>query len=1376
MTLEELLTINVPDFWQRVHRDSVQDTVGAFHSWYLSGRKPEGFDQERWQLQQLCRFLTHQISQTSEQVRDLHNRYAQFASHVQRSATAQEQWQHQEGFLRFLGYSNRDIQRDRAATKRWFGNDAIKDRYQNRAAAHEHTLCFLLERLGQLIQYHGQQYSDQDTETLLRALDLEEHITPLFRHEGDERVPIKAMSCLQVALDHLAAEIVNKLDPSLVQVVYRIASDPYRSVWLQSEALALLFSLDSDNVAPLLTHRFSRPAPVEDDFFFRGRALRVLFDLRGRRDLGDFAPLLQHVFSDSSPFVRQQLAQYLYILREPRRQSVFQQLAMEDESPQVRGRAWLGMPRLLREESSRENYRDCYLQRLGEERDPLVMRLMMELAPELLQNLGEAAGDFYTRCLEQLTAIHTSHDETRVRRWAAQARERLWYSRQRQLEAASLRSLSELGLARVVSLPRPDMEENELGRQLAAISNKGFGFDVETGKKRLRVRGGYRSGFRLWRFLHEWLNPATDKRQNHNHTVGRIYHGHMQAPPQLLAESSETKVPGEPLLLDAEQGWRPYLPLVDQVLSSLDQGWPTRPVKLYTSEGVTEMMPPRSLPARLWAKFHIMRDFKRLARLRNWQEDSDLSPASYLGSLQKFGFSFSINGHIENESALPVDDRVARFFPAVVPFYSLGDFWRELENYFYSVYQNTVQQLSLFLAAIAGLFLGQHFWLNIRFRAARRAIPFVIGGWGTRGKSGTERLKSALLNASGVSLISKSTGCEAQFLYAPAQRPLKEMFLFRPYDKASIWEQLHITRLAARLNVKVFLWECMGLTPRYIDILQQQWMRDDLSTITNCYPDHEDIQGPAGIDIPRVMTRFVPKNAILITSEDTMSPLLEAAARENSSDYHHVGWREGFLLTPDVLSRFPYEEHPTNIALVLKLADVLGFEADFALKSMADYVVPDLGVLKVYPECNIQRRRFVFINGMSANERFATLNNWTRLGLHEITPEENPDVWLTTVVNNRSDRIARSQVFARMLANDLSADMHFLIGSNLDGLQNYIEEAWQARVDELPLEAKTADERGKLLERFTQICGYLRLCTDEQQIQQRVQSMLQGLAVTEGEHVASYWQSGESFEAAIADLEESEQFTIKTWIAAAQNELAQYRQWRELLADSQQEIDADAFRKQLWQWYQQRFVVIEDVHASGNSVIQTMIQSTPPGLCNKMMGLQNIKGTGLDFIYRCQAWDRTWKLCQQLVNGTEKVAENAVKELSNINDFGLLDHELVRDSCARVRDSRIAQTELFQAELNVIEGNLERQLGQITETISVTGGTTLVDKLIEFVEAFMDPGSAVSRRKVSEKIYDDLAEQRISVERAVFELQRLNKEQKGGWLRQKIKWLPKSGA
>ena len=39
------------------------------------------------------------------------------------------------------------------------------------------------------------------------------------------------------------------------------------------------------------------------------------------------------------------------------------------------------------------------------------------------------------------------------------------------------------------------------------------------------------------------------------------------------------------------------------------------------------------------------------------------------------------------------------------------------------------------------------------------------------------------------------------------------------------------------------------------------WMHDDLVTLTNCYPDHEDIQGPVGFNVAQVITEFIPTHS-----------------------------------------------------------------------------------------------------------------------------------------------------------------------------------------------------------------------------------------------------------------------------------------------------------------------------------------------------------------------------------------------------------------------------------------------------------------------------------------------------------------------------------
>src|SRR3546814_3687675 len=82
------------------------------------------------------------------------------------------------------------------------------------------------------------------------------------------------------------------------------------------------------------------------------------------------------------------------------------------------------------------------------------------------------------------------------------------------------------------------------------------------------------------------------------------------------------------------------------------------------------------------------------------------------------------------------------------------------------------------------------------------------------------------------------------------------------------------------------------------------------------------------------------------------------------------------------------------------------------------------------------------------------MGNWTRMGVADHDLAHDPEVFVTTVVNNRADRVPRSRVFARILARDVSADRHFLIGSNIEGLLGFIEEEWQTYIGEQTLFAQ----------------------------------------------------------------------------------------------------------------------------------------------------------------------------------------------------------------------------------------------------------------------------------------------------------------------------------
>ena len=687
----------------------------------------------------------------------------------------------------------------------------------------------------------------------------------------------------------------------------------------------------------------------------------------------------------------------------------------------------------------------------------------------------------------------------------------------------------------------------------------------------------------------------------------------------------------------------------------------------------------------------------------------------------------------------------------------------QAREYISTVYANNLLELGVFVLLASLWFFFRHIALGWYARRLRASLALVLGGWGTRGKSGTERLKAGLMNAVGPSIVSKTTGCEAMFLMGTPFGGLTEMFLFRPYDKATIWEQFNLMKTSKGLKAKVFLWECMGLNPSYVRVLQRDWMRDDIATITNTYPDHEDVQGPAGRNIPEVMCEFIPEGSKLLTTEEEMLPILEEGAEARDTSMRTVGWKEAGLVHQQLLDRFPYEEHPYNIALVNAMGDELGLAHDFSVREQADRVVADLGVLKTYPRAQVDGRTLEFVMGMSANERFGAMGNWTRMGFDRHDLASDPEVFVSTIVNNRADRVPRSRVFARMLVRDVAADRHVLIGSNVDGLLGFIDEEWDAYASGLTLFEENEDP----LERLDMLAGRQRIALDRESLDGRLRAMLSGGVVDVDAAVISAQDGG------LRDMLEGAGVQHASAIAEHYEAMSDYhKDYAALRTDLAAGGDAATLdvrmRDLIERAFKAKLLPVRDVYTPGEAIVRLVAVATPPGLVNRIMGMQNIKGTGLDWVYRWQAWETVHAACRQLSSGDPTEIERGYRVLAAFQEFGALSEEDVRASIAAARTNLADVPNLSSAQLDALEQRLTEQV-EAGRTAGVSDGrqgtlATGFEALLTKLEGFVDPSDAVRRRRASDRIYKALIAEQISSQKAAAELKALTSRQKGGWL------------
>ncbi|NNF45387.1 MAG: hypothetical protein HKN69_01335, partial [Desulfofustis sp.] len=1064
-------------------------------------------------LLNMADFLTVRINHELEVIRELLNAQADFTRRIHKSPTQIEQQEQVLEFAARIGADKKQLKKDRQALKRWFGVDTVLERCKKRVAEHEYAIADKLERLGHIsAEALSQDHRSLNREQCWERIKLEELIRKLLMYSGDHRVKIEAFKCLSLAVKVLPKQNRNTiLRESTVTFIYRAAmASQAHHVWIQCEALTLLAEIAPESFLLALHHRLTNPEK-DDDIFVRRRALRLL---GVHADFHQAAEdLIPQIINDPSIYVRQGIAEALGMMlasesaaEDYKLWQWYTQLVTSDKSAQVRAAALFAARRMVASESLVIRVSDLLSEVIQKERDVLALKAALTTAVDAIEllyadNLDDHAAEFGTQLLPVITAVHQDGDSLVSRRYAALMRERIITAitpESRTLKLKLQQIVDNLSPGKSRRLPRAIIKQygkQTIGRVLAVLSQYNFGFSVVRTIFGWKIIKGETFGFRLWRFLFELKTPSPDKRQGLSHTIGRRFKGHLRTPSTILSELTKTKVPGEPLYMGSESGWRPYLPLVDEALSCLLQPFRGKHVTIVTAEGTTTMKPPSFPPARWLAALKLTLKFSHYTDLRNWREGSNSKPEIYIKELRKTGLKIHFSPYQDSSGSPDLDPAVKRFFAIPLIPYDVNWVYR-IRDYFFSVYENTLSDLAIFAGALLLFFVVSRLVMSRIAIRSRRKIELVVGGWGTRGKSGTERLKAALFEAIGSSQVSKSTGCEAMFLYAYPFGKTREMFLFRPYDKATIWEQYDLVKLASKLSSRIFLWECMALTPTYVRILQHQWMRDDYATITNTYPDHEDIQGPAGYNIPLVMTEFIPRNGNLITTEEQMLPILSAASARSNTSIKGIGWQQAELIAQDVLERFPYEEHPYNIALVVALAEEMGIDPDFTVKEMADRVIADIGVLKAFPPSHVRGRTLQFINGMSANERFGTLSNWRRMEFDRLDPMNHPETIISTLINNRADRISRSQMFAKIVVEDLAADYHFLIGSNLEGMMGYILDALDGFLEKLRLSTSSNSPGEEPAAIFQQVAKRQRVPTDRVEICSRLETMLVNLSIT----------------------------------------------------------------------------------------------------------------------------------------------------------------------------------------------------------------------------------------------------------------------------------------
>ena len=142
--------------------------------------------------------------------------------------------------------------------------------------------------------------------------------------------------------------------------------------------------------------------------------------------------------------------------------------------------------------------------------------------------------------------------------------------------------------------------------------------------------------------------------------------------------------------------------------------------------------------------------------------------------------------------------------------------------------------------------------------------------------------------------------------------------------------------------------------------------------------------------------------------------------------------------------------------------------------------------------------------------------------------------------------------------------------------------------------------------------------------------------------------------------------------------------------NTQQDQLQSEFNTLAWSWLERKIIIVDDYYASGNDVIDEIVKQTPPGLKARIMGMQNIKGTGLDYVYRWQAWENCYNACKKMLALESATAEAGLKTLSTLQEIDPLCRQTVFETIEKTKDRSWAQKEEIQAEFVMIDSKIEQ--------------------------------------------------------------------------------------
>jgi len=297
----------------------------------------------------------------------------------------------------------------------------------------------------------------------------------------------------------------------------------------------------------------------------------------------------------------------------------------------------------------------------------------------------------------------------------------------------------------------------------------------------------------------------------------------------------------------------------------------------------------------------------------------------------------------------------------------------------------------LVLLVFAALWVAHLVVERVRLDRHRKAVPLRIAVTGTRGKTTVTRRLAAVLARDGRSVLAKTTGSEAAYLF-----PDGTVQEIPRLGAPSIIEQKHLLRRGARMGVDVVLAEVMSLHPENHRVEVQEILQPHLVLVTNFRVDHTEAQGRTREEVAAVLALDVPSGARAFIPAEEWNDRFAESVVESGGDVVRVPEGESPAMEEP-------SEFGSNQDLVWAVARDLGVKDEVIREGLLN-AQDDVGALRSW---RVRREGaeepWLLVSAFAANDPESTLRAYDRvMGVQEFGPEAC--IGLLTLRADRGDR------------------------------------------------------------------------------------------------------------------------------------------------------------------------------------------------------------------------------------------------------------------------------------------------------------------------------------------------------------------------------------